>query len=267
MAAAAPSDLSGRAVAVIGVPENDSKRNPQGMPEIFGDTFGTLRIQPGRILGIEPEDMTAKLLYDCSTIGGSGGAPVIDLTTGAVLGFHMGGMFLHQNYAVPAWELARDPRVRSHGLRFADEPAWMPRWIDSECGEPAAPMPRPEPRRGVRHFQHRDALALFDLLIDAGFATADRQPALFFGMDLEFLASLPTAGAPADRLRTTLDLLNRTPALLTGELPMETLLMNAVSHSRPLVQSTKLGEYPRAAAKGGALARHPEAGVTARRSE
>jgi hypothetical protein len=119
----------------------------------------------------------------------------------------------------------------------------MPRWIDAELEEPAIPMQELQSRRSVRHFIHRDALEIIDILIAAGFANAEKQPVLFFGMDPEFLAGLPTAGAPADRLRTTFDILNRTSALVTGELPMETFLANAVSASLPLIQSSELSRY------------------------
>ncbi|WP_374776606.1 hypothetical protein OG756_31450 [Streptomyces sp. NBC_01310] len=49
------------------------------------------------------------MTHDCSTLGGKGGSPVIDLADHRVLGLHVGGRFGSANVAVPLFELTEDP--------------------------------------------------------------------------------------------------------------------------------------------------------------
>jgi hypothetical protein len=62
-------------------------------------------------------------------------------------------------------------------------------------------------------------------------------------MSTGFIATLPTEGAPDARLVTALGILNQTPRLISGELPMQTLLLNAVENSKEFPQSEKLREF------------------------
>lgn len=115
---------SGRGIAVIGYPAQDRRNQPEQMNRILRNAFGVKRLLPGRAIGIENYGFEERpaLTHDATTLGGARGAPVLDLETGAVLGVHSGGSYLKKNWAVPAWDLWRDPRVRELGVTFAAEP-------------------------------------------------------------------------------------------------------------------------------------------------
>jgi internalin A len=57
------------------------------------------------------ENRVAAMTHDASTLGLDAGAPIIDIETGEVVALHFAGEYLKANYAVPMYELARDPRV------------------------------------------------------------------------------------------------------------------------------------------------------------
>ena len=62
------------------------------------------------------------LTHDASTLGGNSGSAVVDLSTGRIIGLHFAGIYLDANFAVPAWELARDARVVDAGVDFEGSP-------------------------------------------------------------------------------------------------------------------------------------------------
>ena len=263
VAAAPPGELVGRSVVVVGFPARDSRNEPAAVEEVYGTlSEKDLYVQPGRILGIGPLFPAAPpaIRHDCSTLAGSGGAPLLDLDTGHILGIHFAGRFLESNYAVPAWELARDRRVRAHGIHFSDEPSWMGEWVIAEVadalarraspGEPQASSLRPShqpaepsPDPELHHFKQSDLYRIRDLLTAAGLAGGDRQFLLFVSMAAGFVSTLPIDGAPDVRLLTALNILNQTPKLTTGELPIRTLLFNAVENSKPRPESPMLQKY------------------------
>lgn len=131
--------MSGHEVAIIGYPAYDPLRNdPDVQNKLFDRTYGVKRLQPGMLATPRQTESFAKLVdaatHDCSSLGGSSGSAVIDLSTGEVLALHFGGRYLDVNYAVPAAELARDGRVRDAGVQFAGAapggppPAWLHAW-------------------------------------------------------------------------------------------------------------------------------------------
>ena len=136
-------DLKLRDIAVIGYPAFDS-RNPEDVQnDLFRGEFGIKRLQPGELKGGLKTASFGKLVaaatHDCSTLGGNSGSAVIDLDTGAVMALHFGGRYREQNYAVPAFELARDQRVIDAGVSFESTPRpdatdWAEWWsrADSE---------------------------------------------------------------------------------------------------------------------------------------
>ena len=83
----------------------------------------------------------------------------LSVRTGQVLGLHFGGVYLDANYAVPAWELARDARVADAGVRFAGSrprgaPSWLGAWTGLE--RPAATRPaRPAMERAPAEWYER----------------------------------------------------------------------------------------------------------------
>ena len=80
----------GQRIAVIGFPAASP-----GIPiEVLERTFGVLptghkMITPGVITSVEGDE----LHYDCWTLRGTAGGPIVDLATGAVLGVHIGGQY------------------------------------------------------------------------------------------------------------------------------------------------------------------------------
>lgn len=142
-----PDQLGEREIAVIGYPALDSRNDLDLQREIFDHKFGVKRLQPGRLRGrVSIRDhyghQVNVLTHDSSTLGGNSGSAVIDVRSGLVLGLHFAGQYKRANYAVPAWELARDRHVVAAGVLFAGrvagEPEWMPAWRGLEQGRPEA---------------------------------------------------------------------------------------------------------------------------------
>ena len=135
-----PGDLKGRRVIVVGFPAFSWAHPLDVQKDIFKDVFDVKRVQPGfagddtyRILG-----MDEAMAHDASTLGGNSGSAVIDIDEGAVVALHFAGHYLLRNYAVPMFELARDPKVtKGAGLEFdgdvpSDRPSWLSRWTAVE---------------------------------------------------------------------------------------------------------------------------------------
>ncbi len=119
-----PKTLVDREIVVIGYPAADADRNSLELQQnIFGTRLGCKRLQPGILRSRQPirhygSDISA-LTHDASTLGGNSGSAVLDVWSGHVVGLHFGGKYLQTNYAVPAYELARDSRVVQAGVQFA----------------------------------------------------------------------------------------------------------------------------------------------------
>lgn len=113
----------GEAVAVVGSNARDSRGIPEWMDLLGNFGEGRKMAAPGRILGHSADRFhergTWSLNHDCSTLGGSAGAPLLHLGSGHVIGCHFGGLSGRENYAVPASEMALDPRIRELGLIFS----------------------------------------------------------------------------------------------------------------------------------------------------
>jgi len=94
-------------VAVIGYPDRDLRNDGRIADEIFRHTYGVKRLMPGRVVGSkERRNLGAAvgptLDHNATTLGGCGGAPVVDLTTGHVVGLQIAGRYLEINHALPA---------------------------------------------------------------------------------------------------------------------------------------------------------------------
>jgi S1-C subfamily serine protease len=85
----------GANVVVVGYPSADS-RNPLFVDTIFGGKLSVKRLAPGEFIGTK----RGALFHDCSTLGGNSGSPLVDMTTGTVVGLHRDGSFLARNEAV-----------------------------------------------------------------------------------------------------------------------------------------------------------------------
>ncbi|MEO1528810.1 MAG: trypsin-like peptidase domain-containing protein [Planctomycetota bacterium] len=117
-----PDELREKEIAIIGYPAQDSRNDAALQSRIFDDVFNVKRLQPGKVKlrreltfsGTQAKAMT----HDSSTLGGNSGSAVIEIETGKVVGLHFAGLYLDANFAVPSFEMARDPRVVDAGVRF-----------------------------------------------------------------------------------------------------------------------------------------------------
>ena len=110
-----PDDL----VAVIGYYARDSRIPDEELMEtLFGRAWDKKQLSPGAVMAVTETSIE----HDCSTTGGSGGAPLVDLDTGKVVGLNFAGRYLLANYAVPATVIAR----RLEGLQSRGGPGALP---------------------------------------------------------------------------------------------------------------------------------------------
>jgi endonuclease G len=118
-----PEELVGSDVVVVGYPARDDRNDLAAQDRIFQRTYNVKRFQPGKIRGRAPVksfDYTVPALtHDSSTLGGNSGSAILDVATGELVGLHFAGVYLKGNYGVPAYELARDPRIVDLGVRFS----------------------------------------------------------------------------------------------------------------------------------------------------
>ncbi|MBZ0116394.1 MAG: aminopeptidase P family N-terminal domain-containing protein, partial [Sandaracinaceae bacterium] len=126
--ALAPEARGSEDVVVIGYPYLDARNPDRALQDrIFDGVYGVKRLQPGELTGTRvirsfDHDVEA-LTHDASTLGGNSGSAVVDAASGIVLGIHFAGLYLDANFAVPAWELYRDPRVRALSLHWSSPPS------------------------------------------------------------------------------------------------------------------------------------------------
>jgi endonuclease G len=101
-----PTDsLTGREIVVIGYPSSDNRNDPAVMKRVFSGVLDVKQVLPGHVTGLSDD---GALQHDASTTGGCGGAPMIDVATGEVIGIHYAGIYLKTNLGVPAAEFVRD---------------------------------------------------------------------------------------------------------------------------------------------------------------
>ncbi|MEL7267332.1 MAG: trypsin-like peptidase domain-containing protein, partial [Planctomycetota bacterium] len=134
-------DMLDRQVVTIGYPGYDPVASYAVNREVFGGRFNIKRLQPGLLRGRKEisdyyHNRCFTLLHDCSTLGGNSGSPIIDIQTGRVVGLHFAGQYMVTNYAVPSFELARDPRIVDAGITFDGSlPAtseWDEKWKSAD---------------------------------------------------------------------------------------------------------------------------------------
>jgi S1-C subfamily serine protease len=98
----AANTLIGQYAFVIGYPFRDPRMPEQFTERLLGKDQGRKRLMPGRILAFGREGpgvvgsespSAAVFTTDISTSGGTAGAPLIDLTTGQVIGMSFGGLW------------------------------------------------------------------------------------------------------------------------------------------------------------------------------
>ena len=75
---------------IVGYPSKDARFPPELRTKIFGTLYNVQRIMPS----LYECDVDKSIIHhDSTTLGGCGGAPFIDLSTGNVAGLHWGGSY------------------------------------------------------------------------------------------------------------------------------------------------------------------------------
>jgi hypothetical protein len=115
LAGAAPP--TGDALARITFVARDPRVDLELQERVLGG-YELKRVMPGKFRGLDDDRPRARLRYDSSTLAGLSGSPVVSLDTGEVLGIGTMRIYLEGCWAVPAWELLADPRVRGLDARF-----------------------------------------------------------------------------------------------------------------------------------------------------
>jgi hypothetical protein len=116
----AAEELADREVVLLGYPSSDERNDPALVQRIFRGVLDVKRLLPGRIGGEGVwNDGRPVLVHDCASTGGCGGAPLVDIASGDVVGIHFAGRYLESNYAVPSRELGADATLVDAGVLFA----------------------------------------------------------------------------------------------------------------------------------------------------
>ncbi len=117
-----PAEFLDAEVAVVGYPARDDRNDLDLQDRIFARVYNVKRLQPGKVRrreGLRSYGHAVNALtHDSSTLGGNSGSAIIELGTAQVVGLHFAGEYLKANYAVPAYELARDSRVVGPRRRY-----------------------------------------------------------------------------------------------------------------------------------------------------
>jgi endonuclease G len=137
-------DLDGDEIAIIGYPAFDPRNDPREQDELLDKRYGIKRLQPGQLHARADTESFGKIVsaatHDCSTLGGNSGGGAVHLKSGEIVALHFGGRYQAANYAVPAFELARDGRVVDAGVNFAGAarggvPPWWEWWTKADMTE------------------------------------------------------------------------------------------------------------------------------------
>ncbi len=144
----APEDLLDHDIIAVGYPARDDRSDLDLQDQIFSGQYNVKRLQPGKLrtrARIESfENRVDAVTHDSSTLGGNSGSAIMDVQTGEVVGLHFAGEYLRANYAVPAYELARDGRIADLGLNFnGSVPAtnhWASAWARVGAAEASEPV-------------------------------------------------------------------------------------------------------------------------------
>ena len=107
---------------------------------------GTVTDVPAKAQCERHEGNARLLCYDSSTLGGLAGSPVVSLPSGEVVGIGNSRIYLVGKWAVPTWQLLRDPRVRALGLAvppdtpLPDDP-WANAWAEPNTSPAKSSLP------------------------------------------------------------------------------------------------------------------------------
>jgi phosphatidylserine/phosphatidylglycerophosphate/cardiolipin synthase-like enzyme len=88
-------------VVVVGYPARAPASvipDQERMERLYGSLYDVKRAAPGKI----DDPSRGWITHDCTTLGGKSGSPVVCLKSGAACALHFAGLYLVENYAVPA---------------------------------------------------------------------------------------------------------------------------------------------------------------------
>ncbi len=126
-------------VIAVGYPGFETRTPTDVLLAAFGDHPEAKRIAPGRIRNaLEYVDSHHDLIGDYSALGSQPGSPVIDLSTGLVIGLHHSGSYGTPGVSRPIWRIlaALDGTLEN----------CVTEWIPSCPPASAIPFPLPVPR-------------------------------------------------------------------------------------------------------------------------
>ena len=130
-----PEELNGQDIAVIGYPAKDPRNDVATQMQIFSGIFDIKRLQPGKLWERRTissfRNQVNAVTHDCSTLGGNSGSAVVLAESGEAAALHFAGRFRDANFAVPTYELARDPRVVDAGVNFTGSVPPTNEWDDA----------------------------------------------------------------------------------------------------------------------------------------
>jgi phosphatidylserine/phosphatidylglycerophosphate/cardiolipin synthase-like enzyme/V8-like Glu-specific endopeptidase len=113
-------------VAVVGYPARAPASiisDQEWMDRIYGGVYDVKRVAPG-MLG---EPTGGWVTHDCTTLGGNSGSAVIEMKQGRAVALHFAGLYLVENYAVPASTIKRYLRDRPwQNMKSTRTPADVP---------------------------------------------------------------------------------------------------------------------------------------------
>jgi phospholipase D-like protein/trypsin-like peptidase len=120
----------GSNVAVVGYPARAPSSiipDQARMDQLYGGVYDIKRIAPG----LTDNPSRGWATHDCTTLGGNSGSVVLDLKTGEAVGLHFAGLYLIENYAVPASVISA----------YLKRPPWLQ--ASREQSRPNATPPQP----------------------------------------------------------------------------------------------------------------------------
>ena len=114
---AAREDLIDQYAYIVGYPYHDTRVPPVLLETLLGNTPGIKRLLPGRTLGFVPEPRPPPkapvFTTDISTLGGTGGGPLVDLVSGRVIGVHFAGEWIDEKGKFSSSELITPELVKT----------------------------------------------------------------------------------------------------------------------------------------------------------
>jgi V8-like Glu-specific endopeptidase len=115
-------------VVVVGYPARAPESiipDQAWMDRIYGGVYDVKRVAPG-MLG---EPSRGWFTHDCTTLGGNSGSVVLDMKRGKAVALHFAGLYLVENYAVPASTITRYLKDRpwQSGVRSSTKPEQTPK--------------------------------------------------------------------------------------------------------------------------------------------